>query len=56
MMRPPPIVDGKLSVDLELLAQSIAKLPAGSSWISSMTAAEMGVFLARVAELRDAAS
>lgn len=53
-MRRPPIVDGKLSVDLELLAQSIARLPAGSSWISSLTPDEMGVFLARVVELREA--
>lgn len=53
-MRPPAIVDGKLSVDLEILAQSLAKLPPGSTWFGSMTDEEMGIFLARVAELRKA--
>lgn len=54
-MRKPAIVDGKLSVDLEILAQSLAKLPPGSTWFGSLTDEEMGVFLARVAELRAAA-
>ena len=52
MMRRPAVVDGKLSVDMELLAQSVANLPPGSSWIGSLSDYEMGVFLARVAELR----
>ena len=51
-MRRPAVVDGKLSVDMEILAQSVAKLPAGLSWIGSLSDYEMGVFLDRVAELR----
>ena len=51
-MRRPAVVDGKLSVDMEILAQSVAKLPDGSSWFGSLSDEEMGVFIARVAELR----
>lgn len=51
-MRAPAVVDGRLSVDMEILAQSVAKLPPGSSWFGSLSDEEMSVFRARVAQLR----